>query len=173
MVIDIKKTFSESLYTIHLLQYHSMIVHQKEALRTDETLQVYGQAKWAIVDLLNEQYSTILTSKFDLYNWLHENQEDEVSYFLNEAGSNCLCYSEFKAPSQFHLWLGKKGFIIGIEQQGKGFNAQEVEERKIKNNKGAAFIFFRRCRGRIFFDNPQDTKIVYLEVKFRELHRKQ
>ena len=106
------------------------------------------------------------SSKFDLYNWLEFNSKDEVAYFLNEAGSNCLTYSDHKTPHKFHLWLGSKGFIIGIEQLGTGFNASEINEKKIKDNEGAAFEFFRNCQSEIFFDDSQKAKIVYMEHLF-------
>ena len=83
---------------------------------------------------------------------------------MNEAGSNTLNHSQFKAPSHFHLWMGKKGFVIGIEQQGKGFNAQKINQEKIKEGEGAAFEFFRKCKGTIFFDEPKKARVVYLEV---------
>ena len=167
MVLHLSLPLASALERIEFIDnYQKFPVHEKEAVRTDDVLQAYGQAKWNVVDTINEQYSTFLTSKFDLYNWLHENKEDEVAYFLNEAGSNCLCYSEFKAPFQFHLWLGKKGFIIGVEQKGQGFPAEKVLRDKIKDNKGAAFTFYQQCRSRIFFDRPKEARIVYLEFTF-------
>ena len=113
--------------------------------------------------MLNQKYSRLLENGFDLYNWLNYQNKDEVAYFLNEAGSNALNYSQFKAPSKFHLWFGKKGFIIGIEQKGQGFNASKVDSERLKDNQGAAFDFFRNCKSKIFFDNDQDAKIVYME----------
>ena len=59
------------------------------------------------------------------------------------------------------MWLGKKGFVIGISQKGEGFSAVEVDDKKIKTNEGAAFDFFRNCKGEIFFDNPQQVRMVY------------
>ena len=69
-------------------------------------------------------------------------------------------------PHKFHLWLGEKGFIIGIEQKGKGFNPIHINENLIKNNKGAAFEFFRECNGKVFFDNSEDAKVVYFKKLF-------
>ena len=110
-----------------------LIIHAEEAEAPhSKILNEYGQAKWQIVDLLNQKYSHLLKDKFDLYNWLNHNESDEVAYFLNEAGSNCLNYSELKAPYKFHLWLGKKGFIIGIEQKGKGFDAEKVHQENLQ-----------------------------------------
>src|SRR3989338_7434284 len=137
-------------------------IHPSPKPRFNETIEVYGHAKWKIVDLLNEKYSTILKDKFDLYNWLDYNEHDEVAYFLNEAGSNALNHSEFKMPSHFHLWMGKKGFVIGIEQQGRGFDAEKINRENIKSNEGAAFEFYRKCKGMVFFDDPKNAQIVYL-----------
>ena len=122
----------------------------------------YTELKWRIIDLLNETYNT----SFCLSHWL-ESKDDEVSYFLNEAGSNTLQHAEFQAPNKFHLWLGKKGFIISIEQQGKGFDAQEVEKNNIQKNAGAAFDFFRRCESAIFFDDPAQATKVFFQYRFR------
>jgi len=61
--------------------------------------------------------------------------------------------------------MGRKGFVIGIEQQGKGFNAEKVHKEKIKEGEGAAFEFYRKCKGRVFFDEPKKARMVYLEVR--------
>lgn len=167
MVISFQKNLPAALQAINDINDHHLFpVHELRKVRTDDVLSVYGDAKWKIVDILNERYSSILSEKFDLYNWLHEREQDEVAYFLNEAGSNCLSHSEFKAPSQFHLWLGPKGFVIGIQQNGKGFDARHVHEHKIKDNKGAAFDFFRRSRSSIFFDDPEEARTVFMEYLF-------
>lgn len=167
MAIRFHKTLSDSLTKINLQTYHRLPVHELETARTiktsDEIIDRYGKAKWKIVDLLNEHYHKKLKTPFDLYNWLHKKKDDEVSYFLSEAGSNCLNYATFKAPSQFHLWLGDNGFIIGIEQKGNSFPARMIDEEKRKENDGAAFTFFRTCNNSIFFNHPEKTTIVYME----------
>ncbi len=166
MVLNFTQTLSLALQTIEFTGEQSSfpLLSQQKSKPEDITTH-YGQAKWAIVDMLNKEYSTILNTEFNLYHWLHYNEHDEVAYFLNEAGSNALNHSEFKAPSHFHLWMGKKGFVIGIEQQGKGFNAQKIDKEKIKEGAGAAFEFFRTCKGIIFFDEPKKARVVYLEVR--------
>ena len=170
MVLSFQKTLSASLKTIQLQHHKEFLVHQQEIKRTpalsDELIALYGTHKWAVVDLLNQEYSTVLSSPFDLSNWLHYKNHDEVAYFLNEAGSNVLSYSEFLAPYKFHLWLGKKGFIIGIEQKGKGFNAEEVNEKRMKDNEGAAFKFYRNCKSTVFFDDPKEARVVFMEYIF-------
>ena len=171
MVLSFTKTLAEALETIGFSnEYHELPVYEAEEVRThiisDVGIEKYGAFKWVIIDILNEKDGALLFNKFDLHNWLDKNKDDEVAYFLNEAGSNSLNYSEFLAPSKFHLWLGKKGFVIGIEQKGKGFNAVKVNEKKLKENQGGAFGFFRECRSAVFFDSPEDAKAVYLEVKF-------
>ncbi len=163
MVISFTECLQDALKCIRAsAESVQLAIDSHSRIRTEETIQQYGDAKWKIVDILNRKYSTILKDKFDLYNWLDYNENDEVAYFLNEAGSNTLHYSEFKAPSRFHLWLGERGFVIGIEQQGKGFNAQKIDAEKIKENEGAAFEFFRKCKSTVFFDDPREARIIYL-----------
>ncbi len=171
MVLDFAASFTEALERISFAGEHlQFAVHEAEEMRTylssDEIIERYGQAKWAIVDILNERYSRIFNCSFDLYNWLNENQEDEISYFLNEAGSNSLNYSEFKAPNRFHLWLGEKGFIIAVEQKGRGFDAEAINSERVCSNEGKAFNFFRNCQSRIFFDHPRDARMVFMEWGF-------
>ncbi len=179
MVLNFQLQLTTALAEINYTsQYHSFIVHNQEqevpAFQENKQqhevfIQKYATAKWGIVDILNERYSLLLPSKiniskFDLYNWAIHNTNDEVSYFLTEAGSNCMNYAEFKAPYQFHLWLGNKGFIIGIEQQGQPFSAQLIDEKNIKQNEGAAFEFYRKCQGAIFFDNANAARVVYFQI---------
>jgi hypothetical protein len=163
MVIHFSKSLQDALEEIGTLeqQYEFVIQHtpqQRMLTNSDDILQTYGEAKWEVLELLNEQYQT----NFNHHNWLTGNKRDEVAYFLNEVGSNSLSHSEFKAPHRFHLWLGKKGFIIGVEQKGRGFNAKEVHRKKVKKNKGAAFTFFRKAKSSIFFDAPERAQIVFL-----------
>ncbi len=166
MVLQFQRTLQEALEHIRFAgTHHEFPLQDEERQRTEETIPIYGDAKWAIVDLVNNEYSQVLENSSDLYNWLNYNESDELAYFLNEAGSNALNYSEFKAPSKFHLWLGKQGFVVGIEQKGMGFNAQEVNEKLIRENEGAAFEFFRNCKSTIFFDNPSNARIIFMEWK--------
>ncbi len=169
MVIHFHHTLQNSLTEIQFTgKQQQFIVHDKEEVRlahnSDKIISLYGNAKWAVVDTLNEQYSHLLSSPIDLYNWLHYNEHDEVSYFLNEAGSNTLNYSEYRIPAKFQLWQGKRGFVLAIEQKGKGFNALEIDFKRIKDNDGAAFEFFRQCKSIIFFDDPSNARVVYIEV---------
>ncbi len=168
MVIYFSYTLSQALKSIEHSDKKTFHLHTVEsfAQHSKELIDLYGEIKWKIVDLLNTQYSQVLSSPFDLYNWLYDHEHDEVAHFLNETGSNVLSYSEFKMPCAFHLFLGKKGFVIGIEQKGCGFNAKEVDEKKIKENEGAAFNFYRKAKSKIFFDEPANAKIVYCEYLF-------
>lgn len=170
MVLNFTQNLQQALEKIGFLEYVELSIHEKEELRTylvsDQIIEKYGDAKWAIVDMLNEKYGALLFNKFDLHNWLEKNKDDEVAYFLNEAGSNSLNYSQYLTPSRFHLWLGQQGFVIGIEQKGKGFDAIKVDEEKLKEHQGGAFHFFRECKNVVFFDHPEEVRIVYLEVKF-------
>jgi hypothetical protein len=171
MALKFNQELQQALINIDFAgEYVVLPIHELEEVRTheisDEVIEKYGQAKWDIIDRLNEKYGALLFNKFDLYNWLEKNKEDEVAYFLNEAGSNSLNYSEYLAPYRFHLWLGKKGFVIGIEQKGTGFNAIKIDEERKKENQGGAFTFFRECKNVVFFDNVEEARVVYLEVKF-------
>ncbi len=164
MTLSFHHTLPQALENIQFTGNQTTFpIHPQSSTRTEETIVKYGHAKWAIVDKLNKQYSVILNAEFNLYHWLHYNEHDEVAYFLNEAGSNALNHSEFKMPSHFHLWMGTKGFVIGIEQQGKGFDAEKIDQEKIKEGEGAAFEFYRKCKGIVFFDEPEKARVVYLE----------
>jgi hypothetical protein len=150
MALNFNQVLDKSLNAIQHKKYYSINV---------DNLETYGEAKWEIVDLLNSEYDTT----FNHYNWINHNTNDEIAYFINECGSNTLNYSQFKSPSKFHLWLGEKGFIIGIEQEGKGFNAHEIDKLQLKQNEGAGFEFYRKCKNKIFFDNAKDAKIVFMK----------
>jgi len=147
MVIHFRHNLTAALQNIKSTDYKEFLV---------SNLEEYGEAKWQIVNLINQKFST----QHDLYNWIHYNEKDEVAYFLNEAGSNALHHDKIK---KFHLWLGEQGFIIALEQES-GFNAAEVDEKKIKNNEGAAFQFYRNCNSKIFFDKAEEAKIVFMET---------
>ena len=164
MVISFSVNLLEVLMIIKCNRGRRSLFLDKDAQRR---IELYGNAKWAIVDLLNEKYSFRFAAPIDLYHWLYFQEHDEVAYFLNEAGSNVLNYGENKLPSAFHLWLGEKGFIIGIEQEGKGFNAIQIDELHLKENEGAGFEFFRNCHATIFFDNPQNANVIYFMQTWR------
>jgi len=172
MTLNFSLSLPEALADINFQEYqghHEFIIHDKDEERiysnSDEIIGKYGEIKWKIVDLVNARYSHILKDKFDLYNWINKNKQDELSYFLNEAGSNSLLYSQFKAPFKFHLWLGENSFIVGIEQKGQGFNAEKINSGHLKENRGAAFQFFRESQSQVFFDDPKQAKVVYLFSK--------
>ncbi|HIG93070.1 TPA: hypothetical protein HA242_06575 [Candidatus Woesearchaeota archaeon] len=165
MVLHFQLSLPQALELIDVdknIQFPIQIQLEKRTIHNSNILlSKYGEIKWKIVDSLNQKYSALLPSPFDLYNWLNKNTKDEVAYFLNEAGSNALSYAQHQIPSQFHLYLGKKGFIIAIEQQGQSFNPIEIDEKNIKENEGAGFTFFRNSKSTIFFDNPLQASIIY------------
>src|SRR3989344_5353283 len=107
MTLDFVKTIQQALTAIGFSGYYELPVYEAEELRSyiisDEVIEKYGQAKWAVVDILNEKWGAILFNKFDLYHWLEKNKNDEVAFFLNEAGSNSLNYSQYLAPFGFHI----------------------------------------------------------------------
>lgn len=121
----------------------------------------YGSAKSRIVELLNQRYAQHLSPPINLHNWLYHRQEDEVAYFLNEAGSNAINHSTYKAPAKFHLWLGKKSFIIGVEQHGESFAVEKLMRKTEQKNGGEGSRFFQACQATIFFDNPKEARVVY------------
>ena len=147
-MIDFEKKLGACFEKIELIEYKVFQISEN---------QEYHDSKFAIVELINDKYGT----KFDHENWLHYKESDEVSYFLNEAGSNSLHHSEFKAPYRLCLWLGENGFMISIEQKGKGFDASFVDSHRIKENEGAAFEFYRKCKGEVFFDDEKETRVIY------------
>lgn len=156
MTIQLRRNIQDALQKIELTLYHEFPLKNNNL--NEEAIAAYGKAKWAIIDILNQHYGPILTTPFDLYHWLDRKEEDEVAYFLNEAGSNTLNHSEFKMPDKFQLWLGEKGFIIGIEQKGKWFNASEISNGK----PGGGFSFFEKCKSVIFFDDCTNARTIYL-----------
>lgn len=167
MALHFDHNLQQALENIRAEGYHNILIHNEESARDYENscgmIEKYGEAKHEIVEVINQYYPHL---NFDLVNWINKDQSDEVAYFLNEAGSNVLNHSEFKTPRKFHLWFGKKGFIIGIEQLGRGFNAEEIHECKIKENEGAAFNFFRNCQSKIFFNDSKNANLVLMEFQF-------
>ena len=163
MVIHFNHNLQEALSNIKAEGYHQIVVHsdtiERDFMNSCDIVERYGNAKHEIVELINQVYE----KDFDHMNWINKNSKDEVAYFINEVGSNSLNHSEFKAPHKFHLWFGKNGFIVAVEQLGKGFNAEDVHENKIKSNEGRAFEFFNQCKSKIFFDNSKDAKMVFME----------
>ena len=168
MSLHFQRTIQQALQNIGQHTYHQLLISEEKRAADNfpGLIEHYGKKKWEIVDLLNEKYSQVLQDKFDLYNWLNFDENDEVAYFLNEAGSNAINYSDHKIPYKFHLWLGEKGFIIGVEQLGRGFNAVEINKKRSKENEGAAFDFFRKCKSSIFFDDPEEARMVLMESLF-------
>lgn len=166
MTLLFQRTIQEALQQIECIDSIQFTIYDKEISRVyegnDAILEKYGLTKWTIVEILNEFYH----ETFDLQHWIEKNKDDEVAYFLNEVGSNALNHAEFKTPSAFQLWIGTKGFVIGVEQKGQAFNASLINEMKLRTNEGGAFEFFRNCRNKVFFDDAEKARIVYLEYVF-------
>ena len=167
MVLHFTKKLPEALNSVQFKEeYYYLSVSDLREERvysnSDEIVGKYGELKWKIVDLLNEKFG----SEFNLHHWLQGKENDEVAYFLNEVGSNALNHSEFKFPCAFHLWIGGKGFVVAVEQKGKGFNAVLVDALEMKTNGGKAFTFFRKCKSTIFFDDVYEARMVYLAYLF-------
>lgn len=162
MVFYFNYTLEQSKVNINFTNYHKFNIHNK--LRTwknsCDIIEIYGKAKWDIIDILNEHYN----KNYNLENWIN-NIYEEVSFFLNEAGSNSLNHTKNKTPLKFHLFLGKLGFIIGIEQECI-FNPKYIQKNNIKTNEGRGFKFYKICKNKIFFDNPTKAKIIFMEETF-------
>lgn len=168
MMVLTPQTFPQALQEIDFTgEVLELPVHVQETSRvlenSDAILEVYGKAKWHIIDVVNARYAHILRQPFDLHHWLARDESDELAYFLNEAGSNALNHSQFKAPSWFWLWFGTKGFVVGIEQKGEG--GFTVPEKA-----GGGFMFFQKCNNVIFtsVDSKQKTSTVFLEYRFSQ-----
>ncbi len=165
MVLNFTLQLSTALASIgYQKKKHDILLSSSEPGK--QPIAEYGNAKWAIVDLLNQEYSSSLQTSIDLHHWINHEEDDEVAYFLNEAGSNTLNYAEQRFPSAFRCWLGERGFILAIEQEGRGFAAERIHQQRIKVNEGAAFSFYRRCRATIFFDDPTNARVVYFKYTF-------
>ncbi len=168
MVLNFEKVLAEAQeeigFSSEKAEFIVSDINNPSSLETIESK--YSKALWTVVELVNERYKDKLSQPFNLYNWIEYNLSDELAYFLNEASNNCLNYSETKSPYKFIVYFGTKGFIVGISQQGKGFDAHNVFEKKIKNNEGAGFSFFKDCSSLIFFDDPFNAREVYFRYLF-------
>jgi len=167
MALHFDYNLRKSLVEIDFVEEtEEFLVHQNEESRvftnSCEIIEKYGSAKEDVARIINEVYGV----QISLQSWIDDNTQDEVSYFLSEAGSNSLNYSQFKAPERFKVWFGKKGFVISIEQKGQGFNPKKVDEEDIKHNEGRAFKFYRNCNSKVFFDDAEDANVVYLQFMF-------
>ncbi|HIH11884.1 TPA: hypothetical protein HA241_06860 [Candidatus Woesearchaeota archaeon] len=164
MVLLWSKTVDQALAEVRFThRYEFEISTEPRTLdNTDEIIPRYAAVKQHIVVILNSHFPHWMGRRFRLKHWLQRKKHDELAYFLNEAGSNCLAYADHKIPAQFRLWIGKKGFLIGITQSGGGFPAREVYVQKRRNNLGGGFRFYARCRSKIFFDSPAKATEVYL-----------
>lgn len=171
MVLNFQKKLTEALQEIqHSGEAQKFPLSPEQKKRTlknsDELISRYAEAKEKIVELLNKEYAEE-RKPFALENWLLKKEEDEVAYFLNEAGANVLFHSAQKIPAQFQLWLGKRGFVIGIEQQGGGFHVEKALQKAAllqqKNRGGRGFAFFQKCKATVFFDDAKEARIVFME----------
>ncbi|MDP3640080.1 MAG: hypothetical protein Q8R53_02660 [Nanoarchaeota archaeon] len=170
MVFSFNLTLKKALEFLSATNdYHTFPIHGEEhpAVHSEAFIAQYGAAKRSVVELLNQRYKSLLSPKADLHNWLYHRQDDEIAYFLNEAGSNTINHSDYQAPACFHLWLGERGFIIGVEQKGQGFAAEKLRKETVPSESGgSASRFFRSCKGIIFFDDPESARIVYYAHTF-------
>ncbi len=169
MVVDFERTLEESKKVIGFSkEMAEFVIFDVKEVNSLEEIQIkFSKALWTVVEVLNSRYHEKLELEFNLYNWIEHNNSDEVAYFLNEASSNCLNYSQFKAPWKFVVYFGSYGFVLGVLQQGNGFNAESVFLDRVKSNEGAGFLFYEECSSVIFFDDPDCATSVYLEFLFK------
>ncbi|MAG61040.1 hypothetical protein CL619_04595 [archaeon] len=165
MVIDFEQTLTKSKEIIGFDgETAEFLVFDKNNKITLEEIDArYSKALWTVVEVLNSRYKDKLEQEFNLYNWIEHNPSDEVSYFLNEASSNCMNYSKYKAVWKFAVYFGSRGFILSVLQQGKGFDSEKIFEERIKSNEGAGFLFYEECSNKVFFDDPKNSKSIYYE----------
>lgn len=149
-MLDFKRTLQE---TLQEETFDGKTFRIEPEVDRCDSLEEYASKKWQLIDTINKKYNTT----FSLHHWLQK-KDDEVATFLCEAGANSI---QGQGPIGFNLWLGKKSFIIGIQQK-KEFNASQINQEEIKQNKGAGFNFFREARNTIFFNHPTQTTEVFL-----------
>ena len=116
-------------------------------------MQDYDNAKEQIIQKINKRYN----KSHDQYNWII-NKEDELSFFLNEAGSNARLYGN--KLKNITLYLSNSSYIIEYEQN-KTFNPQNVATYNIKKNRGAGFKFYKSCKATIFFNNITNANKIF------------
>ncbi|MAG72951.1 hypothetical protein CL620_01440 [archaeon] len=169
MVLNFDLNLKQAKKEIKYSEQREFIIYENEEVRTyetsDEWLEKFAAAQHAIVDLLNKKYKL----NIDLQNWVKGDTTDEVSSFLNEASSNCFANAQYKCVWKMVLYLGDKGFILGVFQKGKGFNAKEINTSKKKENVGKGFDFYRECKNVIFFDDPKDATTLFFSCSFEPL----
>ena len=168
MVLDFERKLTDSLESIgHSGEEHEFLVHDEDLHEVNPQcsmlLSRYSDALHGVVEHVNNRFSTVLDGSFDLLNWIKHNHHDELAYFLSETGNNCLNHSQNKAPHKLKLYLGSKGFVVAVEQEGKGFDAKVVDSSGFYQNEGAAFDFYRNCQSVVFFDDFLDSKVVFME----------
>ncbi len=133
------------------------------------SLDSYTDAKRFIVDSIADLYGDRLVEdglrRPDLYNWLFERFDDEVSYFVVEAGANVIHHARLR-DAMVRVYFGQKGFIVEFEQANDFFNAELVVSQRIMTHKGGGFLFFNGCRGIVFFDNSTLVRCVYYAYFF-------
>ena len=90
---------------------------------------------------------------------------DDITYFFAETYFNVAFYGDYHFPSMIQAWVGESSFVLSVGQKGNGFDAEMVNQTRRKQNAGGAFNFFRSCESEIFFDNPNNARIVFMEYK--------
>ena len=124
----------------------------------------YRQKRDELLREINQGLAHKFQRRFDMSHWF-TGENDDLANFLAEAGSNAFTYSEYHAPHQLGLWLSDISFVVSVEQLGKGFNANKINNTRQKSNAGAGFELYRNCASEIFFDNPEVSKKVYMQFR--------
>jgi hypothetical protein len=149
-----------------MIDFNLTLNHAKENLDINQTIQFsinsldeYDNAKEQIIQTINKTYN----QNHDQYNWII-NKEDELSFFLNEAGSNARLHGN--KLKQITLILATNSYIIEFEQN-KTFNPQNVANYNLKKNRGAGFKFYKSCKATIFFNNKTNANKIYFKQKIK------
>ena len=96
-------------------------------------------------------------------------QQDCTLYaILFEAHASIAMHGDYNFPSKIELWIGKAGFIVGVQQKGRGFNADEISRTgKHREGGGSGFKTYKELGYDVFFDNPTDARTVYIMRKIQ------
>ena len=81
MVISFEKKLQKALEEISFTgEFYEFMVHEDNFIieHSEELINRYGQAKWSVVDILNERFNHILND-----NELHNS--DDLYYYLNDS----------------------------------------------------------------------------------------
>ncbi|HLC58661.1 MAG TPA: hypothetical protein VJI68_02275 [Candidatus Nanoarchaeia archaeon] len=106
------------------------------------------------------------TDPLFLYTMLSGNKKREIPLFMSETIFNAIDHGEYTSVHHLELRLTTKGTVIGVCQLGNGFNAVNIDARRIFKNLGGGFTAYRKISSSVFFDDPLNARGVYLKYVF-------